>query len=214
MRRARYISLEGVEGVGKTTQCDLLVETLKAQGFQVLRTKEPGIQLLPITMALRSMMLDSQYNDELTVIARELISQTIRSIHIEKLVIPARSTYDYIVQDRGVLSGLSYGWACGNDIEWLRDMALRVSKVNKLYDIYDDIVVLDGNVASGLSRAQACKQEFKAGDAMEAKGVSFLDQVSRNMRLLSSEFPVRVVRVDGLDIQQVHDEIKKVLKLH
>lgn len=214
MRRARYVCFEGTEGVGKTTQCDLLVATLKTRGFNVLKTKEPGTTLLPITMALRGLMLDAQYEDGLTVTSRELISQTIRSIHMEKLIAPALESYDFIVQDRGVLSGLSYGWACGNDIEWLKEMALRVTKAQGLYDIYDDVVFMTGNVATGLSRARSCKQEFQAGDAMEARGVSFMDDVSGKMRELSSQFPTRGICVDGMNVAQVQSEILNILNLN
>ncbi len=100
---ARYICFEGLEGTGKTTQCALLAEYLRSKGLRVLLTKEPGTPLAPITMDLRGLMLDKQYDEQLTPLARELISQSIRSIHMEKIIYPAIQVHDYIIQDRGLL---------------------------------------------------------------------------------------------------------------
>src|ERR1017187_8360897 len=115
--KARYIVFEGTEGVGKSTQTQKLVDYLRAKGYKVLQTKEPGTSHAPLTMLLRSIMLDKQYDEQLTAPARELISQAIRSIHMDKVVVPALLTHDFIVQDRGVLSGLAYGTACGNELD-------------------------------------------------------------------------------------------------
>ena len=205
--------LEGVEGVGKTTQVRRLTDYLRNKGYKVLETKEPGTPHLPITMALRGLMLDSQYEEQLTKTARELISQTIRSIHMEKLIIPGRDNYDFIIQDRGVLSGLSYGTACGNDSEWLEDMALTTTGCSYLYQIYDDVVLLKGDISIGLNRAKAAKQEFAAGDAMEAKGTSFMERVEENMNEFSRYFNTREIYVDGKTIEQVHQDIIKILNI-
>jgi dTMP kinase len=105
MPTAKYICFEGTEGSGKSTQTQKLVDYLRSKGYKVLQTKEPGTPLSPLTMELRKIMLDSQYESQLTMTARELISQAIRSIHLERVVIPALSEYDYIIQDRGILSG-------------------------------------------------------------------------------------------------------------
>src|ERR1019366_1877729 len=137
------ICLEGCEGVGKTTQTQKLVDHLRAKGFKVLQTKEPGTSHLPLTMQLRGIMLDKQYDEQLTVAARELISQAIRSIHIEKLILPALTEYDYIIQDRGILSGLAYGSACGNDVDWLLDLVDAVvpgESVMRVRLLYDSII--------------------------------------------------------------------------
>src|ERR1019366_42337 len=137
------ICLEGCEGVGKTTQTQKLVDHLRAKGFKVLQTKEPGTPHLPLTMLLRGVMLDKQYDEQLTPLARELISQAIRSIHIEKLIVPALTEYDYIIQDRGILSGLAYGSACGNDPDWLLNLAHKVVPsdimINNAHLLYDSI---------------------------------------------------------------------------
>ena len=214
--KARYICFEGTEGVGKTTQTQKLVDHLKAKGFKVLQTKEPGTQLAPLTMLLRGVMLDKQYDDQLTAPARELVSQAIRSIHMEKVIVPALLNYDFIIQDRGVLSGLAYGTACGNDLDRLISLAEFVTESARdhLNDgIYDDIIYLKGDTSSGLQKALAAKQEFASGDAMEARGNSFMETASKNMDELSGSFNTTAIVVDGKGIDEVFSEILAALKI-
>ena len=216
MKRATYICLEGTEGVGKTTQTQKLVDHLRAKGHKVLQTKEPGTSHAPLTLQLRAFMLDKQYDEQLTAPARELISQAIRSIHLEKVIVPAFKEYDYIVQDRGMLSGFSYGHACGNPMEDLVAISNYITDpvVGQLADgIYDSIIYLKGDTSVGLQKALQSKQEFAAGDAMEAKGNSFMKTVSSNMDELSKGFNTRVVSVDGKNIEEVFSEILRALDI-
>jgi dTMP kinase len=222
MKKAKYICLEGTEGVGKTTQTEKLVQYLKSKGFSVLQTKEPGTQHLPLTMLLRGIMLDNQYDEILTRPAREFISQAIRSIHLEKLISPALKEYDYIIQDRGILSGYAYGAACGNNYDDLRIMTINnidsASEINPLFPIvpeliYDKVIYLRGNTFKGLERAKTSKKEFASGDAMESKGNFFLEEVSENMRKMSTRFNTLTIEIDGKSIDEVHLEILSKLEM-
>ena len=203
----RYVCLEGLEGVGKSTQTEKLSEHLRKKGYRVLQSKEPGTPLSKLTMQLRGIMLDNQYDEELTVTARELISQAIRSIHLEKIIVPAMSEYDYIVQDRGILSGLAYGEACGNDPMWIAQLIKKITPPSLSRVIYDDVVYLIGDVDTGLQNAKASKQEFAAGDAIEKKGITFMKQVDANMKMYSSNFNTKEINIDGKNIDQVFQEI-------
>lgn len=216
MKKARYICLEGTEGVGKTTQTQLLVDTLRARGFSVLQTKEPGTSHVPLTMVLRGIMLDNQYDAQMTRPAREFISQAIRSIHLEQLVVPNLDKYDFIIQDRGILSGYAYGTGCGNQYSFLRQLSTEVvdsadNNTNTFpavtEKIYDQVVYLKGDSKKGLAKAKAAKQEYAAGDAMESKGDSFMEQVSFNMDHMSESFNTVRIDVDGKSIEEVHNEI-------
>ena len=216
MKKAKYICFEGTEGVGKTTQTKKLVEFLKAQGYRVLQTKEPGIDLIPLTMTLRGIMLDNQYDAVLTKPAREFISQAIRSIHLERLIVPSMYEYDFIIQDRGLLSGYAYGEACGNAFSNLYTMATQnIDSANENKDIlpiqpelmYDLVIYLRGDSVKGLQNAKSCKKEFETGDAMESRGDSFINKVSSNMDKMSNRFNNVQVNVDNKSIDEVHTEI-------
>lgn len=213
-KRCRYICFTGPEGTGKTTQTQKLVDYLIQQGYSVLKTKEPGVNLLPLTMELRKIMLDSQYENQITPVARELISQAIRSIHMDQLIYPAMKSgeYDFIIQDRGIPCGLAYGMACGNDIEWLEDLASNAIG-DSIYDLYDTTICLTGDIYHGLNRARSSKQEFEHGDAMEAKGYDFMKQVSTNMHNVCEWFNADIIDIDNKNIDEVFIEILEILDL-
>jgi dTMP kinase len=213
----RYICLEGTEGVGKTTQTDLLVSYLRSKGFKVLQTKEPGSPHSPLTMELRKIMLDNKYDKELTMAAREFVSQAIRSIHLEKVILPALTEYDFIVQDRGILSGLAYGSACGNDVDFLCELAEYVCQDEKMespFSLYSDLIYLKGDAEKGLSVAKSAKQEFATGDAMESRGNKFINNVSKNMDNMSQWFDgTHLIEVSNKGIEQVFQDILDKLKV-
>jgi dTMP kinase len=222
MKKAKYIVIEGVEGVGKTTQTQKLVDLLRSQGYTVLQTKEPGSEHSPLTMTLRGIMLDNKYDAEMTRPAREFISQAIRSIHLEKVIVPNLYKYDFIIQDRGILSGYAYGKGCGNSWKDLYSMACQnVDSADEGHDvfslrpelIYDKVIYLRGNALSGLAKAKSAKQEFETGDAMESRGNDFITNVSKNMEDMSSRFHTVRIDVDNKNIEQVHSEILNALGL-
>jgi dTMP kinase len=217
-KKARYICFEGTEGVGKTTQTQLLVDTLKARGHAVLLTKEPGTPLIPLTMMLRGIMLDNQYDEVLTRPARELISQAIRSIHLERLIVPGLDKYDYIVQDRGILSGYAYGTSCGNDFLFLKALTSALA-ISAGFDgfhpekIYDDVVYLRGDSKKNLARAKTVKQEFAQGDAMESRGDTFMEKTASTMDTLIKFFNGITIDVGTKPIEEVNGEIMRALNL-
>ena len=216
----RYICLEGTEGVGKTTQTKKLVEYLRSKGNVVLETKEPGTVHSPLTMTLRGIMLDNQYDKELTMAGREFISQAIRSIHLERVIKPAlEANVDFIIQDRGILSGMAYGTGCGNPPQFLATLSQYIVHTSGIEvahpgHLYSDVVVLTGNVGSNTARALASKQEFETGDAMESRGNDFLTNVSDNMRDMSVMFNSKTVNVDGKSIDEVFADILTALNLN
>lgn len=215
----KYICIEGTEGVGKTTQTQKLVDYLRDLGYRVLQTKEPGTPHSPLTMELRNIMLNAKYEPEMTSSARELISQAIRSIHLEKVIKPAQGEYDFIVQDRGILSGFAYGEACGNDIGWLMSLSNTVVSKAMITNagsptfIYDQVILLIGGVENSLNKAIAAKQEFEAGDAIEMKGVSFMEKVGSNMKNYSSWFNTTSINIDGKSIEDVFTDIIDALNI-
>ena len=215
MRKAKYICFEGTEGSFKSTNAKMLAKYLEDRGFKVLLTKEPGTPLLPLTMELRGIMLDAQHESQMTPVAREFISQAIRSIHIEKVIIPALQEYDYIIQDRGILSGLCYGHVCGNSHLFLAQLASECCRGLKgdWHDLYDKVVYLRNNAARGLVQATTSKQEFVAGDAIEAKGAEFMLKVAKDMDQMVNAFPHCTIDVEGKSVEENFAEILRQLDL-
>jgi thymidylate kinase len=154
----------------------------------VLETKEPGTSHLPVTLKLRELMLSNEFDHDLTPAARELISQAIRSIHIEKLIIPTlvKEEYDLVIQDRGIFSGRIYANACGISsyhIENLEDFIME--DYFRRWDIvYDHVFVFHNQ--NGLQTAIEAKNEFGGGDAMESRGHLFHSQVNQSYMELNT----------------------------
>lgn len=220
MKKAKYILFEGSEGTGKTTQASEIVKALNNKGLAVLDTKEPGTPHSPITLELRKIMLDGKYEENFkddAKVAREMISQSIRTLHLQNVIFPNLEKNDYIIQDRGIVSGLAYGVACENEyslIEYLSTQAIgpkKRSEGKNIYNLYDQIFYFKGNLKKGLDRALAAKQEFSAGDAMENKGLSFLEQVNQNfedyLKTFAAQTNVVVIEVEGKSIEEVTKEI-------
>ena len=215
MRKAKYFCFEGTEGSGKTTHTTKLVAYLREKGFKVLLTKEPGTIHAPLTMELRGIMLDAKHEEQMTVSAREFISQAIRSIHIEKVILPALEEYDYIIQDRGILSGISYGHACGNSHYFLGQLASEACRNLKTdwHELYDKVIYLRNDAAKGLARAKEAKQEFAAGDAIEAKGDEFMLRVAKDMDQMVHAFPHCTIDVEGKTVEENFNEILRNIGL-
>lgn len=183
----KYICFEGGEGTYKTTTARVFSQFLREHGFRVLETKEPGTTNVPLTMELRKIMLSNEYDAVLTDQARELISQAIRSIHMERLVKPAIESdeYDYIIQDRGILSGQIYAHVCGNSVEDINSLRRYIlGDADK--PVYDHIIIFHND--NGLSVAVDAKDEFGGGDAMESRGDAFHQKINQHYRDVITDY--------------------------
>ena len=179
-KKTKYIVFEGGEGTYKTSTITAVAAKLRECGYSVLETKEPGTPHIPLTLELRKIMLSNEYDDVLPVYAREFISQAIRQTHIEKLIRPAYASgeYDFILQDRGILSGIIYAIACGaTQATQFTPFALGQSGVVGNNSLYHLTVVLHREAPS-VEIALNAKQEFVSGDAMESRGDEFHTFVS------------------------------------
>lgn len=215
----KYIVFEGCEGTYKTTTVAALGARLRAEGKVVFESKEPGTPELPLTMALRGLMLDSQYESQMTIAARELISQAVRSINLEKRVSPLKMTSagDYLLQDRGRMSGAIYGNACGfKGIHDINNIMMTNTKVDPEDVLPDLIVYLYRNDNLGLEIASSAKKEFANGDAMENMGKEFHDRIALAFSAWVECFDLHTppvgrnilkIRVDGKTTEQIVDEL-------
>lgn len=203
----RYICIEGTEGCYKTTNVNALVDYFRSQGKTVLQTKEPGTPLNSLTMKLREIMLSNEFANDMTPVAREFISQAIRSIHMEKVVWPNLPKHDYIIQDRGTLSGLTYAKTIGHEDSFIRSLISKVTNADT-WNIYDDVVLLVNDPEAGLDLAKSSKNEFKDGDVMESMGNQFMNDVLSSMVSETAlQLNVHIINVCGKNPTQILNEI-------
>lgn len=209
----KYFCIEGIDGVGKSTQCYKLYKLFKNLKYNVVQTKEPGSSHLPITLELRKIILNDKYDSQMTPLSRELISQSVRAMHINNFIKPSLEKYDYIIQDRGILSAFSYGIENGCDLSTLKTLTEMVSPNIDYYELYDHIIVLTiDNIDTAINRAKQTNEFIDGKDVIEEKDISYFKNVYNNFYKYSTLFKkVTFVSITNKNENQVFEEIFKIL---
>ena len=188
-----FVTLEGGEGAGKSTQATLLADALCARGHAVLRTREPGGA--PGSEFLRGILLGGEI--DWSSRAETLLHFAARVEHVEKTIRPALAAGMWVVCDRYFDSTLAYqGYGQGADRAFIRALAALVGLTPDL------TVMLDVPDAVGASRL---RERGGAADRYEKLDVAFHARVNAGFREIAAAAPTRctVVRADG-DIATVH----------
>jgi dTMP kinase len=192
----RFITLEGGEGAGKTTQSGLLVEALAARGVPVLRTREPGGA--PGAELLRSILLGGTV--DWSPRAETLLHFAARAEHVAKTILPAMQAGTWVICDRFFDSTLAYqGYGQGADRAF-------IGALTGLLSIVPDVtIVLD--VAEGVA-AERMRRRGGDIDRYERLDAAFHARVRQGFRDIAATDPARCVLLDASgDIQAVHTAI-------
>ncbi|WP_439591935.1 dTMP kinase [Microbacterium sp.] len=182
-----FITLEGGDGVGKTTQSTLLEEWLRARGRTVVRTREPGGT--EVGVLIRDIVL--HHRGEIAARAEALLYAADRAHHIETVVRPAIARGDVVVQDRYLDSSVAYqgaGRVLGRDE--VRDLSLWAT-AGLLPDV---TVLLDLDPASARARLDADDKPF---DRLEAEQSDFHARVRAEFLALAAAEPARFLVLDA-----------------
>ena len=187
--QGRFISFEGIEGVGKTTAIEQLCMRLQAKGIDYLRTREPGGS--PFAEQLREVLLDpnTTINDDTEL----LLMFAARCDHMQQVILPALQDGTWVICDRFTDSTVAYqgfGRADGDaTVRCKIDMLIEqfVVQLPEL-TLWLDLPVLDG-------MARANKRS--AADRFEQQATEFFTRVHQGFSTLASEQPERVKRIDA-----------------
>lgn len=186
-RRGRFISLEGGEGVGKSTQARALATTLQARGLDVLLTREPGGS--DGAEAIRELLL-SGADDRFGAEAEALLFAAARADHVRKTIRPALEAGKWVISDRFLDSSLAYqGSAGGLGIE-----AVRSANAFALGGSLPDrtLVLL---ASEGSARARA--RDGEGSDRIGGRSDDYHRKVETAFRRIAAEEPERVKLVDA-----------------
>jgi len=198
-----FITLEGLEGSGKTTQQKYIVDELRDKGFDVLLTREPGATRLG--KRIRELLLDPEWS-EMTPRAEILLFAADRAQHVEEVVKPALKAGKIVISDRYFDSNLAYqGYGRGLDIEIVKKINLWAVDYLKP----DLTFFLDLPVEVGLSRARAQTVD-KLGDRLEREELKFYQQIrdgylklaeeSGRFRVIDANRSIKEVKADILQV--------------
>jgi dTMP kinase len=187
--RGRLITVEGVEGAGKSTQVEALRAWLAGRGHAVVATAEPDGT--PLGASLRRVLGEV---DRVTPLTEALLFAASRAEHVHRVIRPALAAGHLVVCDRYADSTVAYqGYGRGLSLA-------TVTALNRLATaglVPDLTVVLDLDVAEGLRRVRARQGALAACDPFERLAIEFHERVRKGYWAIRDREPARVVVVDA-----------------
>jgi dTMP kinase len=183
----RFISLEGSEGVGKSTQVKALAAVLAARGLEVLTTREPGGS--PGAEAVRRLLLDGA-DDKWGPEAEALLFAAARADHLDKVIRPALHAGRWVLCDRFVDSSLAYqGGAGGLGLEAVR--AINGFGIGEWFPDRTLVLIL----TDGVDRASA--RDGEASDRIGRRPRAYHEAVEAAFKTIAAQEPDRVRLIDA-----------------
>jgi len=187
-QRGLFITFEGVEGSGKTTQAKMLARWLRSQGRTVLLTREPGGPY--ISERIRSILLDARHH-EMHDLTELLLLEASRSQHVHQVIAPALKSGAIVICDRFADSSTVYqGYGRRMDLDMVRQLN-RIATGGCRPAL---TMVIDVPVDVGFSRAAKRKRSF---DRMESQQKAFHQRVRNGFKMVAKSEPARVKLLDG-----------------
>ncbi|WP_374301368.1 dTMP kinase [Paracoccus sp. (in: a-proteobacteria)] len=182
-----FISFEGIDGCGKSTQARLLADALRAEGRDVVLTREPGGS--PGAEEIRRLLVEGA-GERWSAETECLLFTAARRDHLERTIRPALAAGQTVITDRFADSTRVYQGATRGDlrgfVDRMHDLAIGVEP--------DLTFVIDLDPATSLRRGNA---RGGVEDRFESLGLAFQLRLAEGFRALAGEFPARVRLIDG-----------------
>ncbi len=201
MSRGRFITLEGMDGAGKTTHLEWLRQRLTTRGIALTVTREPGGTALG--EALRTLLLDIPgIRDPET---EALLMFAARREHIAQVITPALAAGRWVLCDRFTDATYAYQ-AGGSGMDWKRVMALERWVQG---DLQPDLTLyFDLDPAIGRARTQ----KVRAPDRFEREQLAFYERVRAAYRRRAAEHPQRIKVIDAArSLSEIQQELEKII---
>ncbi len=186
--KALFITFEGIEGSGKTTQIKKLREYLESTGRPVLATREPGGT--PLADRIRDLILSNR-SEKVNPKAELFLYLASRAQHVHSVIKPALRQGLTVICDRFADATIAYqGYGRELDLDFLENLNQYATGGLKP----DLTVLIDLPAREGLSRVSRARGEM---DRLESEGIEFHEKVRRGYLELASREPERIFVVDG-----------------
>jgi dTMP kinase len=178
-----FITFEGLDGSGKSTQAELLAEALRGTGLDVVTTREPGGT--PLGEHVRELLLSG---DEISPWAEAALFTAARAELVDGVIAPALESGAVVICDRYLDSSLAYqGVARGLGVDRVLELNLPAIRGQ----LPDRTFLLE------IDPGEAARRVGENGDRIEREDEQFRQQVANAYRLLAETFPQRIEVVDG-----------------
>jgi dTMP kinase len=188
--RGRFITLEGLEGSGKSTQIAVLEQHLRKRGIEVVVTREPGGT--PLAERLRELVL-TPGPERISALGELLIMFAARAVHLDNLIRPALERGSWVLCDRFTDASYAYqGAGRGVSEELIAELEVQVQGALRP----DRTFLLDVPARVGLERA-AARRGKAAPDRFELEDLAFFERVRSRFLELARRHPERIRRVDA-----------------
>lgn len=200
-KQGLFITFEGIDGCGKTTQIKLLKEFFEKQGKTVLLTREPGAKGLGTK--LREILLN--YDGEISSNCESFLFLADRAQNIDIIIKPALERGEIVLCDRHTDSTVAYqGYG----------RKLNIGQIKELNSIATSGLIPDLTFVLDIDLETSTKRIGKNKDRMEAAGLEFFERVRNGYKQIAYNEPKRVKLLDGaLPIDTLHEEIKQELSI-
>ena len=202
LNKAKFITIEGTEGVGKTTNIEYILNYMNENSIESIVTREPGGT--DNAEKIRDILLNSS-DEKVPEIAELLLFFSARSFHASNLIIPALQNGKSVICDRFTDATIAYqGYGRGFDVSQINMLSKWVLK-----DLKPDItILLDAPADIGMQRTMSRGYS----DRMESEDISFYERVREGYLNLAYEDPERFLVIDATQsLQDVQEDIKNHL---
>jgi dTMP kinase len=202
MERGKFITIDGVEGAGKSTQITFICDYLKAKGVNVILTREPGGT--DVGEKIRTLLL-SNSTGKMHADTELMLMFAARNEHIQNKIMPALKQGDWVLSDRFTDASYAYqGGGRGLDVERIAQLEQWV-----LQDFIPDMtLLLDVPVEIGMSRVESRGKK----DRIELEATDFFNRVRQAYIDRSEQFPERIKLIDSSQtVEHTKQQIKVVL---
>lgn len=188
-----FLTFEGIEGSGKSTQAARLAERLTRRGIPLILTREPGGTR--IGTDIRRILLDAS-NGGLTPLAEFLLYEADRAQHVKEVIAPALAAGTWVLCDRFCDATVVYQ-GCGRGLD--PGMVRKLNTIAASELVPDRTFLLDCPVSMGLARAKKRDRTLGEEDQgrFEAEAVAFHEKIRAGYLSLAREEPGRFVVLDG-----------------
>ena len=201
--RGSFISFEGIEGTGKSTQARLLYEYLTGSGFQALLTEEPGGT--SISLRIREVLLSVDHMN-MTPLTELLLYNAARTQHISEVILPSTEMGKIVITDRFTDSTYAYqGYGRGIELSLLSEID-RIATGSLRPDL---TILLDLDVETGLNRNRGINKT----DRLELEDIKFHQRVRKGYHELAAKEPERIKLVDAAGtIEDIQNQVVRIVK--
>jgi dTMP kinase len=203
MNPGKFISIEGIEGVGKSTNIKFIASLIEKHGHNVIVTREPGGTIM--AEKIRSLLLEHE-NEHIPDIAELLLFFAARSFHLNNLIKKSLEDGAWVICDRFSDATKAYqGWGRGLNMDMINDLSEWVNDGLKPHLT----LMLDAPVDIALERTQKRKNK----DRMESEPSSFFENVRAGYLEIASKEPDRCCVINAAQsLKKVQNDVNEAMK--